>query len=191
MFDVFDQPWTLLTAAIIALLTVLMLRRILPEKWHWWQLLIPAVLALTAFGLDRLVETDTEKIKKVIDTGIKAFEEENIKAINAIVAGNYHDSYHNTKQDLMDYCKSLLSQPLVENNKKTSLVMVKSAAEATVFLTVLMQFDEQSYIYQNYKPSVLIKVKISLQKQTNKNWLINRAEILEIDKQRLRWEQII
>lgn len=190
MFDVFDQPWTLLTAAIIVLLVVFMVRRILPAKRRWWQLLLPVILALIAFGLDWLVETDTEKIKKVIDTGIKAVEEENPDGIDAIIAANYHDSYHNAKKDLMRYCRALLSQPLVEKNKKSNLVIEESPPQAAATLTVITRFDEQSYVYQNYKHFMLIKVKINLQKQADKSWLVNRAEILEIDKQRLRWEQI-
>jgi uncharacterized membrane protein YeiB len=190
MFNVFDQPWTLLAVAVIALLVVLMLRRTSPDKWRWWLLLVPIFLALLAFALDKFVETDTEKITKVIDTGIKAVEEENLKAIDAIIAANYHDSYHNTKKDLMYYCESLLSQPFVEKNKKTSLEIEKSAAEATAFLTVLTHFDKESYIYQNYKPFMLIKVKLNLQKQADKSWLINRAEILEIDRQSVKWRQI-
>ena len=189
MFNVFDQPWTLLTAAVIVLFVVRMFHRILPEKRRWWQFLLPVLVALIGFGLDWLVETDMEKIKKVIDTGIKAVEQEDLDGIDAIIAANYHDSCHNTKKDFMRYCRALLSQPLVEKNIKRNLV-IATAPQMTVFLTVITRFEEQSYVYQNYKPFALIKVRLNLQKQADNSWLISRAEILEIDKQRLRWEQI-
>lgn len=189
MFNIFDQPWTLLTASVIVLFVVWMLHRILPEKRRWWHLLVPVLLALIGFGLDWLVETDTEKIKNLIRAGMVAVEQEDIDGIDAIIAADYQDSYHKTKKEFMRYCRALLSRPLVEKNIKRNLV-IAAGPQTTVFLTVITRFEEQSYVYQNYKPFMLIKVRLNVQKQADNSWLIKRAEIVEIDKQRLKWEQI-
>lgn len=190
MSDIFEQPWTLLIAAILALLVMLMLRRIFPEKRRWWQLALPVFLAVAAFGLDWLVQTDLEKINAVINKGVKAVEEEDCLSIKAIISDNYSDSYHNTKDDLIYHCRSLLSEPLVEKNKKRALVIKESTPKATVTLTVLTHFDKESYVYQNFKSSLLTKIKLDLQKERDKRWLINRVEVLEIDRQPVSWKDI-
>lgn len=190
MFNIFEQPWTLLVVAILTLPVLLMLRRIFPEKRHWWQLLLPPFLAVAAFGLDLLVQTDLEKITTLINTGIKAVEEENPAAIEAIISENYRDSYHNTKVDLMHYCRLMLSQPLVEKNKKLALVIEISPPTATATLTVRTAFDERSYVYRDFKQSILIKIELHLQKEPDKSWLINRSEILEIDRQPVKWKDV-
>ncbi len=189
MFDIFEQPWTLLVVAIVTLLVMLIVRRISPEKKHWWQWFLPVLIAAAAFGLDFLVQTDLEKINAVIDTGVKAVEEENPDAIEQIISDNYGDSYHNTKDDLMYHCRARLSEPLVEKNIKRIVAIDVSPPKATAILTVRIVFDKRSYVYQSFKRLMLTKVKLDLQKEQDK-WLINRAEVLEIDMQPADWRHI-
>ncbi len=190
MFSFFEQPWTLLGVAVLFLFGILTFRSVWPEKKRWWQLLIPFAIAAAGFGTDFLVKTDLEKIKYVLQTGIRAVEQQNADAIEKIIANNYHDSYHDTKNALMAHCRSELSQPQVEKCKKVAVLIKISAPDAKVILTVLLRFDKNSRIYQNYKPSMFVKTELSLQKQSDNRWLINRIEILEIDKQPISWRQI-
>ncbi len=103
MFNVVEQPWTLLTLAVIVLLVVLMLQRIFSDKKRWWLLLIPLLLAIAALGLDFLIQTDTEKIKTVIKTAIAAAEQEDSVTIASVVAENYRDSFHINKKRLIHH----------------------------------------------------------------------------------------
>ena len=192
----------MLISAIITLLIVLMVRRIFPEKWHWWQLMLPALLIAAGFALDYLVQTDTEKINAVINVAVKAVEEEDPDAIEAILADNYRDSYHRTKRTLMSHCRTRLSAPLVEKNIKRIVSIEVSPSPspspsegrgspptAAAIFTVRILFDKQSYVYQGFKSQMLIKMKLDLQKQHD-TWLISRAEMLEIDRQPAGWQHI-
>lgn len=190
MFDIFEQPWTLLITAILILLVMLMFRRILPEKKHWGQWLLPAFLSVAAFGFDLLVKTDTEKINALINTGIKAVEEENSDAIAVIIANDYSDTRHRTKEQLLAHAKRQLSQSPVEKVKRTGLLIEISPPTATAVLTVMMRFVEDSHIAQTYKKFVFVKVRLRFKKQPDKSWLINRIEILEIDRQPVNWRDI-
>jgi len=191
MFDIFEQPWGLLIIAVVTLPVLLMVRRIFPEKRHWWQLALPAFLAVAAFGLDWLIETDLEKINKVINTGVKAVEQEDPDAIEPIISEGYSDSYHRNKAALMRHCRRRLSEPLVERNIKRVREIIlspsKTTAEAT--FTVRMVFDERSYVYQSYKREMVARVRVNLQKEQGK-WLINQAELLELDRQPVNWRNI-
>ncbi len=190
MFSFFEQPWTLLGAAVITLFGVFTYRSFVPEKRYWWQFLIPVFIAAIAFGLDSIVQTDIEKINVLISTGIKAVEEEDTGAIDAIISANYKDSYHNSKEHLIDHCKRELSRSLVEKNKEMGLQLEISPPTATADLTVSMKFEKDSFVTQNYKQFLSVTVKLHLQKEQDKRWLINRAELLEIDRQRVSWRQI-
>jgi len=190
MFNFFEQPWTLLAAAVLTLFGMFTFRSIFPEKRRRWQLLLPLFLAASAFGLDFAVQTDLEQIRAVIKTGIKAVEQENPSGIEAIIADDYHDSYHDSKAILMAHCRKELSRSPVEKNKKAGLLIEMSPPQAAVVLTVWTRFNKESYVAQNYKQLFLIEVRLSLQKQHNKSWLINRAELLELDRQPVNWRQI-
>ena len=190
MFDIFEQPYTLIGAAFLVLFGILTFRSFCPEKRRWWQLLVPVLMTFAAFGVDTLVQTDREKINSVIHAAIKAVQQEDFTAIEATIADNYSDSYHSTKKHLMDHCRRKLSQSLVEKCKKTGILMEISDSNATAVLFATIFFDKNSYIAQNYKSFLLVKAKLSFRKQPGKKWLISRIEILELDKQPTGWSHI-
>jgi len=190
MFDFFEQPYTLIGAAVLLLFGILTFRSVLPEKRRWWQLLLPVFVAIAAFGLDMLVQTDLEKINSVINTVIKAVEEEDCNAIEAIIAENYRDSFHNTKRDLIRHCRQRLTPSLIVKNKKRASLVEISSPNATATLFMLTTFDKNSSISVSYKSFLFLKIEFRLQKQEDKSWLINRTEILELDKQPAKWNDI-
>lgn len=190
MFDIFEQPWALVGAAVLVLFGMLTFRSFFPEKRRWWQWLVPLFLAFTAFGIDMFVQTDLEKINSVINAAIKAFQQEDCNAIGATIANNYSDSYHSTKQSLLDHCRRELPRALIKKIKKTGMLPDISDSNATVVLFATLIFDENSYISQNYKSFLLVKARLSVCKQPDKSWLISRIEILELDRQPTSWKGI-
>lgn len=156
---------------------------------YWWLWLLPPCLAVAAFACDWLVKTDLEKINIIIKTGIKAVEEENPAAVDAIIAPDYGDSRHNSKENLMAYCRLMLAQPLVEKNTKMGLNIEISRSNATVTLVVLTTVDKQSYVYQTFR-TLITKTRLQLRRQPDKSWLISSAEILEINRQPAKWRDI-
>ncbi len=190
MFDFFEQPYTLIGAAVLLLFGILTFRSVVPEKRYWWQLLLPVLVAVAAFALDMLVQTDLEKINSTINTIIKAVEEENCNAIETIIAENYRDSYHDTKMHLLTHCRQRLTPSLVEKNKKTASLVEISPPNAIATLFMLTTFDKNSSISVNYKSFLYSKIELHFQKQDDKTWLINRAEILALDRQPAKWNDI-
>ena len=189
MFNFFEQPYTLIGAAVLVLFGILTFRSICPEKRRWWQLLIPVLLAVAAIGTDMFVQTDLEKINSAIKAAINAVQQEDCSAIGATIADNYSDSYHRTKQHLLDHCKRELSKPLVDKIKKPSRLIDISDSNATVNLFTVIILDKNSPLAQ-YKSFLLVKARLSLRKQPDKKWLISRIEILEIDRQPISWKSI-
>ena len=190
MFDFFEQPWTLVGVAVLVLFGMFTFRSVFPEKRRWWQLLAPIILAGAGFGLDWLVRTDLEKINAVINKGVKAVEQEDCQAIGAILAADYWDSYHKTKEGLMAHCRRELSKPLLKKNKKTGVLIRISGPEATATLFATMIFEKDSYVAQSYKNFLMMKVELYLKKQPDKKWLIHRVNVLEIDRQPVSWGDI-
>jgi len=190
MFDIFEQPWTLLGAAVIVLFVVFTVRSVFPEKQRWWQLLIPAVIAVCAFGLDFLVQTDLEGVNATIDKAMKAVEEEDQLAISQVLSDSYSDSYHNSKQSMLAHFRSELTRSSVSKNTETGLLIKLSAPKATAVLFATLVFDKESFIARNYKSFLFVKARLDLKKQPDKKWLIERIEVLELDRQPVNWGSI-
>ncbi|MEA3227155.1 MAG: hypothetical protein U9Q07_14495, partial [Planctomycetota bacterium] len=117
MFNFFEQPYTLVGASVMVLFGVFTFRSFLPEKRYWWQWLFPVVLAGAAFGLDSIVQTDTEQINATIQAGIRAVEARDIDDISRIISDDYGDSLHSTKERMLFYCRQALSQNMVVKTK--------------------------------------------------------------------------
>ena len=190
MFNIFEQPYLLLLAAISVLIVTLIVHSLFPQTSRWPQLLLPLLLAVFAFGIDYLVQTDTEKIKTTIKAAAKSVREENPRAIEPLVSPQYSDSYHKSKAALIAHCTAVLSEPLVDKNITRFLRIDIHPPDATVLCTANMVFDKRSYVYQSYKQLVLVKMKIHLQKNPAEKWLISRCELLEIDRLPAKWRNI-
>lgn len=190
MFDFFEQPWTLIGAAVLVLFGILTFRSVFPEKRRWWQFLIPLSLIGIAFGLDVLVKTDLEKIDIIVKRGVKAVKEEDIQAIESILSQDYSDSYHRSKQHLMSHFKQVLSTPLIANHKLRDRLVDIRGTQATVILFTVIHFEKNSSIAQNFTSLMMTKTKLTLQKQPDGEWLLKRIEVLEINRQPANWGYI-
>jgi hypothetical protein len=187
MSSIFEQPWTMLTGAAFCLVVIITIRQAFPEKRRAWQFAIPALLAAIAFGLDVFVKTDFEKINLLIETGMNAVENESATAIGTIISPDYRDSYHESKEILMEHCRHLLKGLKIARNRKLDLKIEISSPTAKVSLKVLTRFDEQGLPKQLPTPFLTTRLRLNLKKGREKKWLIERAEVLEINNQRIGW----
>ncbi len=191
MFDFFEQPYTLIGGAVLVLFGVFTFRSMLPEKRRFWQWLLPVVLAGAAIGLDALVQTDTEQINATIKAGVSGLEAEDLDAIDRVLSDSYSDSLHGTKQRLLLYCRQSLSQSqVVKARVKGVRLMDLSEASATAMVFTQLTFDKNSYVAENYKPSLQIKTRLNLKKHAGVGWLISRVELEGLDQQSVSWRQI-
>ncbi len=190
MFNIFEQPWTLLIAAAAAFLIIFIIRALIPEKRRWWQLCIPVVIALFAFVIDIIVETDREQINNIIISCVQASKKQNSKAIETFISSDYEDSMHQSKEEIMIYCRAILSEPAIKRFVTLEQIMDISRTNAKVLLKGVIFFDEKSRFYKELKPAMILKFELGLKKYPNKKWQINRVEVLEIDNQPIKWDAI-
>ena len=179
-----------LALAIAALLISAVTHVFFTDKRHLRHWLAPIVLAMLAFGLDLLVKTDLEKINTVINTGLKAVEQENPDAIDGIIAQNYRDSYHSNKVAFMTHCRSFLREPLVEKNKSWPPEIKITSPSAEVSLRVAIHFEPRSRYYGEFTTFVITRVALYLTKQSDKSWLISRVEVLEVNNNPVNWGDV-
>lgn len=176
--------------SVLVLFAVLTFRSIVPEKRRWWQWLLPIAVVITAFGLDTLVKTDLEKINSCIDFGLRAAEQQDYNTIENIIADNYRDNYHNSKENLLIHCRRRLPELMILKNKKRAVQVKISQNDATAYLFMITTFDKNSFISQNYKSFIMSTSQLQLHKQPDGKWLINRIELTELDKQPANWNNV-
>jgi hypothetical protein len=180
----------LLVAAVVVFLGLLIFRNVCPSKWRWWYFVIPVLIAGAGFGIDWLVQTDREKIKTVLNIAVKAVEQENPKALAAVISDNYRDSLCSSKEALINSFQSRFAEPLVDKiiARIISLEISSPLTSATVIFTARVLFDPRSSVY-DFKREVFAKVELNLRKKTGR-WLITQAELLELDLRPVSWRDI-
>ncbi|MFA5423934.1 MAG: hypothetical protein WC374_08770 [Phycisphaerae bacterium] len=189
MWNIFEQPWTLLTAAVISALIIAVVLVFIKSKYKSLLWLIPLLIAALAFILDYEIDTDREKIIKTTNTAVKAVEEENCDALAACIAEDYADSAHRDKAALMLRCRSVLRPPLIYNIIDSILDMQITGSTAEIELLNRVLFDEKSdAVYA--ANAIVAKVKINFRKQPSGDWLITNTEILTINGRPAKWTSI-
>ena len=189
MWNVFEQPWTLLLIAALVLLATAIARAFFLKNKTLWQWLPTIIIILAAFGLDFFIKSDFEKIKMVISAAAKAVEKENCNSLEKTLSENYADSHHRAKSSVIQKCKTILRPPLVSKVYSSFLQKNVQSDKATILLLSRVVFDEKSEVY-SFSKIMLFKTQIRLQKGLDKNWLINSIEILEINKQPAKWSDV-
>ena len=188
MWNLFEQPWTLVGAAIFVLLGVLTFRGVWEEKRRWWQWLLPIGLAAIGFGLDFAVATNRERINHTIRGSMKAAEQEDCVSLGPLIAADYKDSFHKDKQALLDHCRTRLVSPAIQQIKTVGKAIEISPPQGTVTLTVKVRFEQESYWVRSYgKTAALVKARFQLRKQPDGNWLVTRIEVLDVDMIPVNW----
>ena len=187
MANIFESPWSLVIAAICSLVTILLLHMVLPEKKRYWHLLIPVTIAITAFAIDYFVRTDNEKIHYTISKAAKAVENENINILSTTIDRNYEDSFHKNRDSLISHAQDILSQPIIKNIYWSMISIDIKTEKSTASIFARVVFEPS---FQAYSKIMLVKANMSLKKQKNSNWLIEKMEITEINKQPFRWNLI-
>lgn len=181
MWDVFEQSWTLLAAAVLVLLVVLTIRGVLPEKRRFWQWLLPLGVAALAFGLDAAVATDLEQINGLLKAGIQAAQTEDCAVIGRLLSPDYADSYHKSKEAALAHCRSRLVPPAIEHVHKIASEIKITPPEAVATFNLLVRFEDNSVWARSYKPTALVVIQFHLRRQADGAWLVRRAEIVEVD----------
>jgi len=187
--NIFQTPIPLIIVAVVVLMAVTIFRRVLPERRKWWQLLLPAVVLLSAFGADFLCRTDYEKIDLIIKTGKEAAVAGDIEQIGEIISPDYRDSSHKSKERMVSYCRSVLSRLSAEKIKKRYTVIEISGARAAAELEVVVHLQQES-AYAVAGKIVFVKLKLYFTKKKKKKWLIDSSAILEVNKQPWGWKKM-
>ena len=187
--NIFQTPIPLIIAAIVVLMAVTIFRRARPQRRKWWQLLLPAIVLLSAFGADFLFRTDYEKIDLLIKTAKEAAVAGDIEQITEMISPDYRDSSHDSKERIVTYCRSVLLRLPAEKIKKRYSIIEISGPRATAELEVAVHLQQKS-VYAMAGNIVFVKLKLYFTKTADKKWLINSSQIQEVNKQPWGWKNM-
>jgi hypothetical protein len=187
MYNVFQQPWLLLFIAFMLLVVVYVMRTSFPQKQKWWHLLIPILIAAGAFGLDYLVKTDSEKVKGIMDNAIAATLERDTGAMNPLIADDYRDRHHPTKQMIMSTFNFVVARHSIRSITMTdySIVVEGETADAEMLVRVRMNPATTAMPTPEF---AYAKLKLKFKKKPDATWQIKSTDLVEVNKNPVNWK---
>ncbi|MBN1807358.1 MAG: hypothetical protein JW837_19080 [Sedimentisphaerales bacterium] len=189
MWNIFEQPWTLLVAASIAILLIAIIKNSIPDKHRILLRLIPVLIAALGLGLDYFIKTDTEQIKTIIKTAVKSVENEQPKVIEPLIADDYQDSMHKNKNEIMKECRAYLRPPFVDNVFYSISSLDINKNEASVVLLNRIFFEEGSE-YSEWIKVMTAEFKIDFRKTAGKGWVVSQVELSSLNGNPAKWKDI-
>jgi hypothetical protein len=190
MWNVFEYPFVGIGIAVIVLAGLWVYGMFRPDKKRKWHPLIPIGIVVLAVAVSYFVQTDKEKIFGAVNKGIKAFEERKIEPIREIIADDYFDAAHSSKEYIIAYCQGLFETAAIERVTFLSQQIQIEDGKAVFTLEAMIKFAEQSHAAQMGKGFMIVKARFSFKKTPDKKWLINGSEILELDRKTVNWGQL-
>jgi hypothetical protein len=190
MWNIFEHWWTALLIAAVVQMALAIIHIVKPNSRKLWHILIPIAIIAAGITVERLVKTDFEKVNILLDTCTKAVARQDISAIESLLAPNYSDSCLTSKKAAMEYARRWLGRPLIKSLKLHSAQIEINRPTAEINFIVILHLDPKSDFAEMAQFPLLIKAKLYLGRNPDGIWLIDRAELLEINNQPFKWSQI-
>ena len=190
MWNIFEHWWAALVAALAIQVVLAIMHIVKPAARKLWHPLIALAVIIIGISVERLVQTDFEKINILVGQALEATQNEDVTAVDALLAPDYSDSCNPTKEAVMEYCKRWFARPLIAKNNAQNVQIEIHRPAAEVGLFVITNLDQKSDFAEMAKFPLLVKVKLYLKRTVDGKWLIKNAELIEINNQRINWNQI-
>jgi hypothetical protein len=190
MWNIFEHWWTAILIALVVQATLAIMHIVKPHTRKLWHLLIPIAIIAAGISVERLVKTDFEKVNILLTTCTNAAARQDPATIESLLAPNYSDSCLNSKEAAMEYARRWLGRPLIKSLRIHSAQIQINRPTAEINFSVILQLDPKSDFAEMAQLPLLVKVKLYAGRTAKGAWLINRAELLEINNQPVKWNQI-
>lgn len=185
MLDIFDNPWLFVSLAAFLLIGAGICRQVRPE-WGYWPMLAAVLVAGLGFGLDRLVETDTEQIQDVIATCRRSAMAGTTRGMEPVIADNYFDMAHKSKQSLLNSGNSILSRIAINRIDVRSHTIEVRGSEAQSSLRLRVFMDPRRSDYPLAGGLMFVNMAFAYQKN-GEQWQITRVELQSVNDTAMDW----
>ncbi len=189
MLNVFQTPWPLVVVAVITWMVLVILAQGRVDIRRWWQILIPLAIAASAFAVDHLVKTDQEKIQQLITDAKFAIVSQDPSLIEPLIAQDYSDGFHKSKEKLMAHAELTMNRDIVEKITAQFSNITITAGRATGKFSFIVKINKESPMAM-LAGAASVKMDVDFKKAPNGNWYIRSSELTELNNQPVSWNQI-
>lgn len=186
MLDIFGNPWLFVSAAAFLLIGAGICRQLRPE-WGYWPMLAAVLTAGLGFGIDHLVQTDSERIEAVIDTCRRSALAGTARGMAPLIADDYMDTAHRGRESLLADAERILNRLAFNRIDVRSHEIEVRGREATSNLRLRIFLDVQRSEYPVAGGLMMINLALGYRKNAEGNWQIATVELKSVNDAAMDW----
>ena len=187
--SIFEKPWLLLTVAAIGLVAAGFVCQIRPA-WKRWPFLVPLLIAAAAFGMDRLVQTDTEQIRSVLSQCRRHAMERNIRKIEPYIADTYMDFTHRSKESLIRSIEARIETAGIERAVQRQHTLNIEGDTAVSQVRFRLHLNPKNSPYAIGASLMFVTLEIHYKRQTDGRWQIQQVLLKSVNDQPMGWKEV-
>lgn len=189
MTSIFETPWLLLTIAAVLLIAAGIVCQIKP-RWKRWPYLVPLLVAACAFGLDRLVMTDSEEIQAILTACRQHAAAGTIGQIDPLISDSYTDPAHTSKEAMLQSAQAAINRAHIERiaQRQHTLTITGDTAVSQVRFRVHMNAQQNEYGMGG--GLLFVTVEIHYVRESDGMWRIQQVMLISVNDQPMGWKDV-
>jgi len=187
VWNIVEEPWLLLFVALVTLGVVVFVQTNPAGPRRRWPWLIPAALAVLAFAVDAVIDTDRERLDATLHRAFQFARTRDFTLFDDIFAPDYADDFHPSRRALRRRCETSMAIADIERIRIRRLTWQIEPGLARCDLSVLVRLQGRRGTYAGSQGIYFVEIEMLLSKQPDKRWLIQTIDLKSLNHQRFDW----
>lgn len=189
MSSVYESPWFLLAISAVLLGVALVIWQVRP-LWGSRLILVPAVTVVLAFGLDLLVQTDSEQIHSILDLCRRAALAGQTGPIEPFIASDYRDPVHRSRAELLTAVESILCHAGLEKVVERGHRLRIEAETAQSQIRFRVHLSPQRSAYAAAGTLLFVVLQVDYHRDSVRGWQIQQVLLLSVNDSPMGWKDV-
>ncbi|HOQ04531.1 MAG TPA: nuclear transport factor 2 family protein [Anaerohalosphaeraceae bacterium] len=188
MSVIFESPWLLLAISAVLLAGVSAVWQVRGRRGRW-MFVLPVLAAVSAVGLDVLVQTDSEQIQSMLEVCRRAALAGDAGSIAPFIASDYRDAVHSTRAELLKAAEDVFRRAALERvvERGHKLQIEGDTAQSRVRYRV--HLDPQRSVYAAGGTLLFVVLEIDYRRNSGR-WQIQRVVLVSVNDTPMGWKDV-
>lgn len=189
MSSVYESPWLLLAISAVLLSAALVIRQVRP-LWGVRLFILPALTVVLAFGLDMLIQTDSEQIHSMLDLCRRAALAGQPGPIEPFIASDYRDPVHRSRAELLTAVESILRRAGLEKVVERGHRLRIDGDTAQSQIRFRVHLSPQRSAYAAAGTLLFVVLQIDYRRDSVRGWQIQQVLLLSVNDTPMSWKDV-